>query len=79
MNSKKDEKKITGISAHFEREAKLMMGCFLIPLLLVILAGVFGPWVLRQMEIDKCLDRGGSFDKENNDCKLSSEIKQNQK
>ena len=75
MNSNKDDNNPTGISAHFEREAKLMLGFILMLPLLALLAGLFGPWILRQIDIDKCLDRGGAFDKESGNCKFSMEIK----
>gem|GEM_PF-4000323 len=43
----------------------------LLPLLVIlvgILAGIVVPYVLRQIEIDKCLDAGGSFDYQTKSC-----------
>lgn len=34
----------------------------------VVLALTSGPWVARQVAIDRCLDNGGRFDYEANEC-----------
>ncbi|MDD4930065.1 MAG: hypothetical protein PHP85_12435 [Gallionella sp.] len=51
-----------GISHHFRREAKLMMGIFLFVLLLGLLVAVFAPKITQFIAVDKCLDAGGKFD-----------------
>lgn len=49
-----------GINRHLRREA-LWMGIGLLGVLLLLAAvvGWLGPWVLRQVEVDRCLDAGG--------------------
>ena len=56
------------IPDRFRKEAKLM---FLIPLILIIfgiLASLFIPRLSRQLDIDHCLDAGGKYDYENDEC-----------
>jgi hypothetical protein len=57
-----------GISRHFHREAKLMAGVFCVLIVLTLLAGLFGPRLLRHIEIDRCLDAGGLFDHDASTC-----------
>lgn len=71
-----DNKLPEGISSHFEREAKLMVGLFLVLILVALLAGLFGQKVLRFLEIDKCLDAGGSFNSEKHQCEFANDEKQ---
>jgi len=54
--------------ACFKKEAKLMILLPLLVILVGILAGIVVPYVLRQIEIDKCLDAGGSFDYQTKSC-----------
>ena len=65
-----------GISSHFEREAKLMVGFFVALILVALLAGLFGPKIMRFLEIDKCLDAGGSFNSEKQQCVYTKTEKQ---
>jgi hypothetical protein len=60
-----------GISRHFRREAKLMAGVFFVLIVVTLLAGLFGPRLLRHIEIDRCLDAGGSFDHDAGTCQVS--------
>ncbi len=62
------KKKSHGISYHFEREAKIMAGLFLMLIVLAIFAAIIGPWVLRQIDIAKCLDSGGAFNSKDGKC-----------
>jgi hypothetical protein len=68
----KGNSKQGGISTHFGRAAKIIIGCFLLVLVLGISLAIFGPWLLRQIEIDKCLDGGGSYNHETNECNLET-------
>ena len=45
-----------------------MAGSVVVLVLLGMLAGLVGPWLLHQIDVDKCLDRGGAFDYDNNKC-----------
>lgn len=53
---------------HFVREAKLMLLFPLLLILLGIIAGLLVPIVMKQVEIDRCLDSGGKFDYNTNQC-----------
>lgn len=64
----KDRKKLLSISYHFEREAKIMVGLFLAMIVVLFFAEMIGPWVLRQIDIDRCFDSGGTFDHKNRKC-----------
>ena len=59
-----------GISRHFRREAKLMVGVVLALLLLGVLAAVFGPHLVQFVAVDKCLDAGGAFDCAHSTCQF---------
>jgi hypothetical protein len=45
-----------------------MIGFFLLVIVLVISLAIIGPWLLRQIDIDKCLDSGGSYNYETDKC-----------
>jgi hypothetical protein len=57
-----------GNKSHFSREAKMMLFFPLILIIMGILASIFAPKILRQLDIDRCLDNGGKFDYEKNIC-----------
>jgi hypothetical protein len=59
-----------GISQHFRREAKIMAGVFVVLMVLALAAGVFGPRLLRYIEVDRCLDAGGSYEYDTAACKV---------
>jgi hypothetical protein len=59
-----------GISRHFLRETKILVGLFLAPIVLAVLVGLFGPQLLRFLEVDRCLDAGGSYDYDAGICKV---------
>jgi hypothetical protein len=61
-----------GISSRFEREAKIMAGLFFILILIGLVAGWVGPWVLHHLEVDRCLDAGGVFNAETGRCELKN-------
>ena len=65
---KNNSRKRLGISYHFEREAKIMAAMFWAPFVLAVIAGLFGPWIVEQLTIDKCLDRGGAHNYEKRMC-----------
>jgi hypothetical protein len=39
-------------------------------IILAILAAWLGPWVSRQLAIDRCLDAGGAYDDQTRECLL---------
>ena len=41
-----------------------MIGSFLALVVIGLLAGVAGPWILDYIAVDRCLDSGGSFNYE---------------
>lgn len=47
---------------HFEREAKWMAAVFVLLLALGVAAAFVVPYVLTQIDINRCLDKGGSYD-----------------
>lgn len=57
-----------GISNHFRREARIMAGMLLVLLLLGLIASFVGPYLIRYIEVDRCLDSGGKYDYEKNCC-----------
>ena len=65
---KNNSRKRSGISHHFEREAKIMAAMFWAPFVLAIIAGLFGPWIMEQLTINECLDRGGAHSYEKRMC-----------
>jgi hypothetical protein len=48
--------------AHFEREAKWMAAIFLLLLAVGVAAAFVVPYVLTQIDIDRCLDAGDRYD-----------------
>lgn len=74
VNRKMNE--IPDSKSHFVREAKFM---FLLPLLLIlfiIIAALLAPRIMNQVEIDRCLDSGGKFDYNTNQCVHQESIKE---
>lgn len=65
MNSKYSR---IGISNHFSREAKLMVGICLFVFVLGLLAAIFIPEIKQFFDVDRCLDAGGAFDYKANTC-----------
>jgi len=55
-------------SGHFEFEAKLMLWAVLILIALVLISGLILPWLMKQAEIDRCLDAGGAYDYRQSTC-----------
>jgi hypothetical protein len=47
------------------------LGGFLLLVLGISLA-IMGPWLFRQVEIDRCLDGGGSFDYATDICRYET-------
>lgn len=62
------------INKHFSREVKIMIGIFMAPIIIGVIAAFIVPYVLGQVEIDKCLDSGGKFEYQNNRCIGKSKI-----
>ena len=61
--------------SHFEREAKVDLWLLLAPLLVglvVTILAVFVFDVIDAARIDRCLDRGGSYDYESEECDFSA-------
>ncbi len=56
------------INRHFKREAKIMIGIFFAIVVLGLVMGLIGPYVLTFFDVDRCLDGGGSFDYESCAC-----------
>ena len=61
----------TGISHHFQREAKIMAGVFVLVVVFGILAAWLVPILQNHIAVDRCLDSGGSFNYKANKCELS--------
>jgi hypothetical protein len=51
----------SGISKHFKREAIFMVSFPIILILIALIAGIFGPKIKRYLDVDHCLDSGGSY------------------
>ena len=47
---------------HFERESKWMAAVFVLLLVVGVVAAFVVPYVLTQIDIDRCLDGGGRYD-----------------
>lgn len=56
------------INHHFKRESKIMIWGVVLPIILGVLAAFIVPWFLTFMQVDSCLDSGGSYDYENCRC-----------
>jgi hypothetical protein len=56
------------MSDHFRSEARRMLATPFILAALALLGAMILPWLLRQLSIDRCLDRGGSFNYETGTC-----------
>lgn len=68
--------KAASISTHFKREAKLMVWWAVgVPAVLAAFAGLFGPYLVRYVAIDKCLDAGGRFDHSADICEMPQDRK----
>jgi hypothetical protein len=63
-----------GISRHFRREAKLMVGFVLALFAIGVLVAVFVPPLVRFVAVDKCLDAGGAFDYASGTCQLDERL-----
>jgi hypothetical protein len=50
-----------GISRHFLREAKIMAALPWALILLAVLGALLIPRIIQFVKVDRCLDRGGSF------------------
>jgi hypothetical protein len=50
------------INKHFVREARIMIGLLAVPIILGIIVAFVVPFLLHQIDIDKCLDSGGKFE-----------------
>lgn len=50
------------INKHFVREAQIMIGLLVVPIVIGIIAALVVPFLLHQIDIDKCLDSGGKFE-----------------
>jgi hypothetical protein len=69
------------INRHFKREAKIMIWLALLPIIIGILAAFVLPWISVSLEVDSCLDSGGSHDYEKCICdhEENHEFKENNK
>lgn len=56
------------INKHFSREVKIMIGIFMVPIIIGVIAAYIVPFLLHQVEIDKCLDSGGKFEYQHSRC-----------
>ncbi len=75
MNKKQANQTSIGISSHFEREAKIIVGFFVIFILIGLLVGLMGPWLMQKNIINKCLDKGGTFEHKKAKCSLQIKSK----
>ena len=50
-----------GISGHFRREARIMIGFFVCLIAGSLLLAFIGPRIKRHFAVDRCLDAGGSY------------------
>lgn len=56
------------INSHFSREAKIMIGLLVVPLVVGLIVSIFAPSIMHQLDVDRCLDSGGKFDYDNSTC-----------
>ena len=56
------------INKHFKRESKIMIWFFWAIPFIGLLAAFVLPKFLHNIEVDKCLDNGGSFNYQNCEC-----------
>lgn len=63
----------SGISSHFSRKAKIMVGLLLSVVLLGLLAAIVAPRITHFFAVDRCLDSGGSFNYNSNQCEGARE------
>lgn len=47
---------------HFKFEARLLIWLLLVLAGLSFVVGVAAPWLMHQLDIDRCLDAGGAYD-----------------
>jgi len=59
-----------GISHHFRRESKIMVGLFITVIFLGIFAAIVVPRLMFHLEVDRCLDLGGSYNYEAGLCEM---------
>ena len=57
-----------GISGHFRREARIMIGFFVALVGMSLILGLRGPRVARWLPVDRCLDAGGSYNYQSRIC-----------
>ena len=62
-----------GVSGHFSREAKLMLGLVLVVVVLGLSMAVVWPRISMFLAVDRCLDSGGSFNYNSNQCEGAHE------
>lgn len=73
VSDNSEEGEMLKMSNHFSREAKLML---VLPVLLItigFLVAIVSPWFKEHAEVDRCLDAGGRYDHETNNC-IRSEL-----
>lgn len=51
----------SGMSGHFRREAKIMLGLFVVLVAGGLLLGLLLPRIKQWLAVDDCLDRGGRY------------------
>lgn len=61
----------SGINKHFKREAIFMASFPVILILIALIVGIFGPNIKHYLDIDKCLDFGGSYNDKINQCEIA--------
>lgn len=59
---------MSSINRHFRAESWLMLALFLAPIALALLAIFALPCIERQIDIDRCLDAGDTYNKESETC-----------
>jgi hypothetical protein len=61
----------SGISKQFKREAIFMVSFPIILILIALIAGILGPKIKRSLDVDNCLDSGGSYNYKKNQCEMA--------
>jgi hypothetical protein len=61
----------TGI---FKRETKILLLSAIALIAITLIAALGGPYLFKQISIDRCLDSGGKFNYQTNECICSKTI-----
>ena len=57
-----------GMSGHFRREAKIMLGFIVGVVVMGLLLGLLLPRIVQWLAVDRCLDAGGTYNYQRRAC-----------